>query len=402
MKIGRCTESMVRVNQKSPFIAFFVLWLAGIVLLCVSISPAISKDGAGQDEILVLGTARIAGGNVARAKAAALSEALRKGVEEYLARRLGSRGMVNNFPRIIHEVLPRAKEQVENFHILAEEKTDQYCNVLVRVKVNEKLMDEKLREVGLIIMDGPPINILFLVSQVHPEQDQGTYWWMDTDSVSALTETELALFRIFQERGFSPINRISYSPEGDFPMEMRVPELSPEAVAGWGKAFSADVAVYGICNITESQGVSITLTAFDVMTGAVIVETNQVEPFTAGDDQRVQAALNKAIGRAASDLSPAIIESKKTAGKKFNAFPLVLMGVKNFRQYKAFRDFLMKDISGVSSVKQKKIRGDSLFLSVEYDGDSDGLIDMISNHPQRPFPLDIMKNEEGAILIHIR
>jgi len=402
MKIGRCTESMVRVNQKNPFIAFFVLWLAGIVLLCASISPAIAKDGPGKDEILVLGTARIAGGNVARAKAAALSEALRKGVEEYLARRLGSRGMVNNFPRIIHEVLPRAKDQVENFHILAEEKTDRYFNILVRVKINEKLMDEKLRGVGLIIMDGPPINILFLVSQVHPEKDQGTYWWMDPDSVSALTETELALFRIFQERGFSPINRMSYSPEGDFPMEMRAPELSPEAVATWGKAFSADVAVYGICNITESQGVSIALTAFDVLTGTVIMETNQVEPFTSGDDQRVQVALNKAIGRASAGLSPAIIENKKTAGKKFNAFPLVLMGVKNFRQYKAFRDFLSKDIPGVSSVKQKKIRGDSLFLSVEYDGDSDGLIDMISNHPKSPFPLDIMKNEEGAILIHIR
>ena len=330
---------MVRVNQKSPFIAFFVLWLASIFLLCASISPAISKDGTGKDEILVLGTARIAGGNVASAKAVALSEALRKGVEEYLARRLGSRGMVNNFPRIIHEVLPRAKEQVENFHILAEEKTDQYCNVLVRVKVNEKLMDEKLREVGLIIMDGPPINILFLVSQVHPEQDQGTYWWMDTDSVSALTETELALFRIFQERGFSPINRISYSPEGDFPMEMRVPELSPEAVAGWGKAFSADVAVYGICNITESQGVSITLTAFDVMTGAVIVETNQVEPFTAGDDQRVQAALNKAIGRAASDLSPAIIESKKTAGKKIQRLPSGTYGGKKFPPIQGIQRF---------------------------------------------------------------
>ena len=299
--------------------AFFVVWLVSIFLICASISPAISKDGVVKDEILVLGTARIAGGNVASAKAVALSAALRKGVEEYLARRLGSRGLVNNFPRIIHEVLPRAKEQVENFHILAEEKTDRYCNILVRVKINEKLMDEKLREAGLIMMDGPPINILFLVSQVHPEQDQGAYWWMDPDSVSALTETELALFRIFQERGFSPINRMSYSPERDFPIEMRAPELSPESVTRWGKAFSANVAVYGICNITDSQGVSITLTAFDVMTGEAIMETTQVEPYTAGDDQRVQVAMNRAIDRAAADLSPAIIESKKTAGKKFNA-----------------------------------------------------------------------------------
>ncbi len=400
---GRYSKSMARVNPKNLFTAFIVLSIITGLFLIGHSPPAMAEEGAGRDEILVLGTSRIVGGNAASAKQAALSEALRKGVEEYLARRLGSRGLVNNFPRIIHDVLPRAKEQVENFHILAEEKTDRYCTILVRVKINEKLMDEKLREVGLIMVEGPPIKILFLVSQVYPEQGQGTYWWMDPDSIAALSETELTLFRIFQERGFSPINRMSYSPEGDFPMEMRAPELSTDAVVNWGKAFSADVAVYGICNISESQGVSIALTAIDVAGGAVIADTNQVEPNApGGGDQAVQAAMARAVGRAAAEMSPGILGSRQSAEKKYNAFPVVIMGIKNFRQYKAFRDFLSRGIPGVISVQQKKIRGNTLFLSVEYDGDSDGLIDMISNHADRPFPLDIMKNEEGQILINIR
>jgi hypothetical protein len=158
-----------------------------------------------------------------------------------------------------------------------------------------------------------------------------------------------------------------------------------------------------MCNISDSQGVSIALTAIDIKKGSVIAETNQVETYApGGGSQPAEKAMARAIGRAATALSPVIIGSREFAEKKHHAFPLVLMGVKNFRQYKAFRDFLSNDIQGVLSVKQKKIRGNTLFLSVEYDGGSDELIDMVSNHPKRPFPLAIMKNEEGDILMEIR
>lgn len=394
---------MVSFHQKHMFVALLLLLL--VAVFCFApISWALSEKKDVQEQIVVLGTARIKGGNVASAKKAALSDALAKGVQEYLARRLGTPGMENNFQRIIEKVLPQATEQVENFHILAEEKTEQSLNLLVQVKINKELMEEKLREVGLVVAEGPPIKILFLVSQIFPEQNKGDCWWMDPQGTGALTETELTLFRVFQKRGFDPINHMSYAPEGDLPPEMKTSELSHEAVINWGRAFAADVAVYGACNITQSAGVSVSLTAFDISTGGVMgeaVETQQFEDTGAGP-KAVQKAMDQAIGRAADSLSPLIIKSRETAKKDINAFSLVLMGIKNFKQYREFTDFLGKDISGVKSVKQRKIKGNSLYLSVEYDGDVDGLINMIANQPKRPFPLDIMKNEEGAIVVHIR
>jgi len=159
-----------------------------------------------------------------------------------------------------------------------------------------------------------------------------------------------------------------------------------------------------VCNITRADGVFVSLTAFDISAGGVMAEATRTEILgeAAAGPKAIQEAMDRAIGGAAADLGPGIIHRRQMAEKNVNAFALVLMGIKNFKQYRTFRDFLGKDIPGVRSVQQKKIKGNSLYLAIEYDGDPDALIDMISNHPKRPFPLDIMKNEEGAILVHIR
>lgn len=127
-----------------------ILVALSLSILNTCLPIATTSAMGGQDEILVIGTGRINDGNVARARRAAISEALIKGVEAYLARRLGRQGMINNFPRLLQNVIPKAREEVENFRILAEEKVEAQYKIFVRVKINKELMDEKLREIGLV------------------------------------------------------------------------------------------------------------------------------------------------------------------------------------------------------------------------------------------------------------
>ncbi|MBW1769236.1 MAG: hypothetical protein JRJ65_19595, partial [Deltaproteobacteria bacterium] len=214
-------------------------------VLTFSSSAAGMEMKVEQNEILVIGTGIVVDGNVAKAKKTAISEALVKGIEEYLARRLGSQGMINNFPGLVHDVIPGAREEIENFHILAEDQTDSHYKILVRLKVNERMIEEKLKEIGLVLMEGPAIKILFLVSQLESRKGEVSYWWKDPGGDSGLTPTELALHRVFQERGFSPISRLLNVPEEDFSSEMMVLDLSDEDVIRWGRAFSADVVIYG-------------------------------------------------------------------------------------------------------------------------------------------------------------
>ena len=68
---------------------FCVLWL--------SLVPAAVGAKTGGNEILAIGTATVKDGNLAQAKESAISDALTKGVENYLLHRLGSEGVSDNF-----------------------------------------------------------------------------------------------------------------------------------------------------------------------------------------------------------------------------------------------------------------------------------------------------------------
>lgn len=353
-----------------------------------------------QKEILVFGNGNIIDGNVAAARKKAISEALVRGVEEYLARRLGSQGMINNFHRLINDIIPGAKEEIENFHILAEEQKDRQYRILVRLKVNEKVMEEKLREMGLILMEGPPIKILFLVSEIRPQEDRIYFWWDDPESDTTLTATELALLRVFQERGFNPINRLMSIPDESYSPEMKGLNLSDEDAIRWGRLYSAEVVIYGRSKVIEGEIISVVLKALHVENERVIYEDTQTEGmdiYLEGTDQ-VMTSIERTINHIAQRLGPEIIKAMKAPVHVITKLEIELRGLKSFEQFRRFRDFLKKEIEGVKSVIQTKISGSSISILVEYSGNRDGFMDLVLGHGSFPFLTDVRKTETGWIM----
>ena len=381
-----------------------IIGLYIFLIFDISMSMAETGNTVEQNKILVIGTGLIADGNLAKAREAAISEALVRGTEEYLTRRLGSQGMINNFPRLLQEVLTRAREQIENFHILAEEQIDRHYKILVRVKINEKVMEEKLRQMGLILMETHPIKILFLVSQLETQKGRVAYWWKDPESDSGLTPTELALHRIFQERGFRPISRLLNVPEEDYPSEMKDLNLSDEDALRWGRVSSADVVVHGRCEISEGKEVSVTLLALDVGKGIMIHMDTQIERIeeSPGSMEQIMQTVEKAINKIAVKLSPAMIRAIEMPEPGLHQLEVTLKGLRNFRQFRDIRDFLERDIKGVKSVKQTGVRGNVISLMVEFSGDESRFLDMVSTHENMPFEADVTRSEEGKIIINIR
>ena len=357
-----------------------------------------------QNEILVIGTGTILDGNVAKARKMAIAEALVKGVEEYLGRRLGSQTMINNFPRLLQDVIPRAREEIENFHILAEERMDKEYKILVRVKVNDKVMEEKLREIGVIFMEGPPIKVLFLVSQTGTREGKTFYWWKDPETDSTLSLVELALHRVFQERGFQPISRLLRTPEGDYSPEMKALDLSDEDAIRWGELFSADVVVRGRCEIIGGDEVSIVLKALHVEHSIMIGRDMQSERMAdgAGDMERIVETIEIAVNNVASRLTPEIMTAIELPETETAQLSLTLKGLRSFRQFREFKDFLEKKVPGVKSVRQTRLRGNSVSLAVEFLGDEEKFVERVSGHEKLPFKADWAKTEEGKIVVLIR
>ena len=374
-------------------------------LLCISLftspqSAEASKKSEGV-EILAIGTSTIRGENLARAKDKALSQALRKGMEDYLVRRLGRKGMVNNFQRLVQEIIPGTGEGIENFHILAENRTEDEYKILVRLRINKKVIDEKLRIAGLVTMEGPSIRAFFMISET--QEGQTLYWWKNPEEPSAMSAIELILHNEFQERGFSLINRQVNIPEIEFSDEMRSTDLTDENILTWGRLFSADVVIRGRTGIIDDKEVFLTLKAMSVNEGRLICQGMHIEPIEADreDSAKISEALKKLANYLASKLTPAIFLAAGSGHKETQILDVTLTGLKTYRQFVDFRNFLRKDVPGVKSVKQTRVRKDSISIEVKFEGDENKFMENVLNHENLPLLLDFNRTEDGKILLEV-
>ncbi|MBW1805299.1 MAG: hypothetical protein JRJ06_02825 [Deltaproteobacteria bacterium] len=388
--------------NRNPRRNFFLLTAFSIIFLCVPVGDSHGKIN--QTEILVIGAGKILKGNVAAARKKAISEALKKGVEEYLARYLGSEGMTNNFPRLVNEVIPGATEEVENFHILAEDQAGEYYKLLVRIKVNERMMEERLRETGLVLMEGPPLSILFLVSgEDISEEGKISYWWKEPDSNSGLSNTELALHRVFEERGFSPVNRLDLPQEGYSPEMIRL-DLTDESAIRWGKLFSADVVIVGRSEIIGGETVRVILKALNTAEEVMIyqdIQTDRVNEIDEGSGQIIET-IERAINGIASRLGPEIIRAVERTEPGVSKLKVELRGLKSFEQFRRFREFLLREVEGVTSVIQSRIKGSSITVLVEFLGQKERFLDILLGHEDFPFLAGLSRTETGEIVVNIK
>ncbi len=380
------------------------LLLTLFVILNPSLAKAQTEADTGQDQTLVIGTGDIRDENVSDARSMAISEALVKGVEEYLTGRLGSQKMINHFPRLLQDVIPNAKEWIANYHILAEERINDHYKVLIKARVNDKLMEERLREIGVDLMERPPIKVLFLVSQSQSPEGKLSYWWQAPEAEFVLTPVEVALHNAFEAHGFHPVNRLLRMPEGEYSPRMKNSELTEEDAIGWGRLFSADMVIRGRCEVVQEREVALELQALHVGNGSLIDEDRQIEVMeeTSAEVDPVVETIGNLVSNMAARLSPKIWNTVQFQEATLCRIELALLGLRSFSQFRAFKGFLENDISGVKSVKQTRVRDDMVFIAVEFFGDEKRVIDMISTQTSLPFMTDVERTEEGEIFVMVR
>ena len=379
----------------------FFCFFCCLFILCIWFLPVAMGTKPVANEILAIGTAKVQKGNLAQAKDAAISDALVKGVEYYILRRLGSEGVANNFRRIIYEITPSAREKIENFNILVEDQTEEEYQVLIRLRVNEKVIDKSLRDAGVVVAEGPPIKVLFLVS----EEKGGTtyYWWKDPEMYTSLSRVELVLHNVFQERGLSPINRNSIIPDTGYSELLKHVNLRDQDALEWGKLFSTDVVICGQTEIVDKKEVSLTLRALDVNQGALISRAIAFEPIEKGPDGKPQTteAIERLINRLALRLTSAINRFSASDRGRVRYLEVTLKGLSSYKQFRVFREFLRRDVDGVKSVRQTRVRKDAISIAVEFQGDRQTFVHRVVHHENLPFLLKLDQDEKELILFSI-
>ena len=59
------------------------------------------------------------------------------------------------------------------------------------------------------------------------------------------------------------------------------------------------------------------------------------------------------------------------------------------------------EVLGVQSVRQVRVRKDSITIEVEFQGDRYRFLDSVLNHENLPFPLNLAETQEGNILLKL-
>ena len=380
------------------------LFFLSRVSFCVCVLISLSSSLYGKDnnnEIIVIGTGAITKENLAEARKLAISDAHIKGIETYLVKLLGRNGMINNFESIINEIIPSSGDVIENYDIRAEVSNRTSYKLLVSIKVNEKLMEEKLRNAGIVLYEGASLRVLFLISDRTSPEEMPFIWWDDPENKTNLSSSELLLHRLFQERGFDPVNRLTSVPEEGYNPELFKDDLTDEDAAKWGKLYSADLVILGKVDVNEFNRMSADIKAIQVENASVLASYSK-EQLINNDiesNETVAQVQEKILTEGVTGIIPDILKVFKKEEEKLSRFDMKLKGLDSLRQVSTFVAFIKEKISGVVSVLPTRITHGSITMSIEFSGSKEAFIDKIKNSTDVPFAAEIIIDETGALSI---
>ncbi len=379
---------------------FFIIFLIAFLFSSLQFSQAFAGDISEKKDCFAIGTGTIVKGNLVQGKKSAIRMALLKGVENYLVRLLGNQAVATHFESLANEILPTIDQEIENFHILAEQQVGNRYHVFVKMKVNENSVAEKLREAGVFQTVNRSVKVLFMVSETRGPVE--VFWWQDAAAHPSLTPIELALHSVFQDRGFNPVNRIMDLPPSDVLSGQFPANLLPEDATEWGRFFSADVVVYGESLILEDI-LLLNLKAIDVRKGIQICEKSGSQEIPRGtvDSEKILDIMRKCVNRLAVDLCPCILRNINTEPEADNQLDVTLAGISQPRQFQTFSEFLKAHVPGVKTIIPSRISDGSMSATIDFQGDRITFISLVLNHQNLPFPLHLGQTDTDNILFYL-
>ena len=375
------------------------IYFAIIVGCCIFQSQVYASG----DTVCAFGSANISNNDFAAAKNNAVKNEINNAMRLYLINTVGEKNIAENFVDIVEKVLTEGEKAVLNYNILSEHKSTSVFHVFIKTKLNATVIDNLLELEGFSSKNAIPINILLMVTEGTPT---GGYskWWANKSGVSAsLGPAELSLMKELSAKGFSIISRSQNIPDNSKVTLSDNESIYSLAVA-FGKKYEADVALFGINELTQNGMVSMKITAVDVNKDMVIGDAFVEHALKAGvpsGKTGMQPVIDYLAKITVESLSPRIIASTGIAPGT-QKLAVRLDGMDSYRDFSLFKTFLLSKIQGVVAVKEQSSRKGSISMEVDYEGKPDSFIERVMKNVSLPFDLEVKSTPFGAIVFDIK
>lgn len=317
------------------------------------------------------------------ARDAAIADALRKAVEQAVGTLVAADTLVENFQTIDDSVYTNSQGYIKNYSIISEAQSAATYEVKVRAVVAVGDISGDLVAMGLLQKKAERPRVLFMMAEKGPGQSDYGFWWKQDGQATEISATEAALKEAFLAKGFNVVDvpgsrgvaGFEGSPEAD---------LTGNGAASVGKAFNAEIVVFGKVFVEEgpSTGATSVVTYLADMTAqAVRVDDGVVLASSKGRgvSRHISAitgnaeAIDRAAAIVAEGLSAQI--TGKWAGPQ--TVRITLKGM-DYEKAVEFKKFLKTRVRGVEAIYQRRHAGAETALEVEVKASAQAVADDIA------------------------
>jgi hypothetical protein len=153
----------------------------------------------------------------------------------------------------------------------------------------------------------------------------------------------------------------------------------------------------------EEKEAFLSIKILDVNQRTQISQSMESEQIVQGSrgKQATTKAIDRLVNRLAGRLTPTIIRYAASDRARVRQLEVTLSDLSSYRQFRLFRDFLKRDVTGVKSVRQSRVRKNSISIAVDFQGDRNGFVERVLKHENLPFPMKLEQKEEEGIFFQV-
>jgi len=364
------------------------------------------------------GQAAIVNNDKAMARDKAIEDALRRAVEQVVGTMVSSESKTKDFQLIEDNIYTHSKGYVESYKIVSEKVEDNVYIVDIQADVSSGKIEGKLKAIGIALSRKGKPRVMFLISEQNVGQENPSYWWGTTASVSDIGIVENTMINIFQKNGFTVIDRQAVSGKIKVKDAYRVASLSSDAAKSIANQTDAQIVIFGQA-IAKSLGnqpigtspdspkyptasANMSVRALNTDNGEIIATATgeHVYPhpseISAGNN-----ALKMAAEKVSNQLIDGIMEKWNQELSGGQMVSIDITGIDDPGFLSEFKNFLTQQVRGVQGVQIRKFKKPDASLDIDYKGKGQDLGLELSGKKIGKSVLEVTDMQQNSVKIKV-
>ena len=379
----------------------WVILLSLIVMAFIFSGQVLAQESAQNKTFVVVGSAKVHGGNIQSAREAAIKEGLVMAVARMTEEILKVEALVDNFPRVNELVYEKTDKYIQDYKVLTETPSGsgKIYRVVVQATVAGKKIAKQLSGEGILQVQTKLPAVLFLIAEQNVKEVLPQFWW-GAGMQHFVSVSEQAAVDAFKTKGFSVIahNGLQLEQLVDWASEA-LPSLTNEQALELATNLKADIVVVGTSAVSDSTNTMgyetksfkgiFQARALHKDTGEEMAAINQDAVTTNVDEYEAGlAALSDAGSTAGEALAQQLATQWRKLLEKPSEVEIAVEGTSKLAHFVKFRKAL-SSIAGVEGLRVKEIKPNEATLIIDYKGKAEDLASALMLKTFDTFGIDI-------------